>query len=101
MSNPSQQTDHIVSPVIYVGVFLTLLVLTLVTYKVAFIDLGPWNVVVALAIAFVKSTLVTLFFMHVYYSRRRTKVVVLSALLWLFFLLFITMSDYLTRHWLY
>jgi cytochrome c oxidase subunit 4 len=101
MSNPSQQPEHIVSPGIYVGVFLTLLVLTFVTYEVAFVDLGPWNVVVALAIAFVKSTLVTLFFMHVYYSRKRTKVVVLSALLWLFFLLFITMSDYLTRHWLY
>jgi len=101
MSNPSQQSDHIVPPKVYAAVFLTLLLFTFITYKVAFVDLGEWNVVVALLIAFFKSTLVALFFMHVYYSRRRTSVVVLSALVWLFFLIFITMSDYLTRHWLY
>jgi cytochrome c oxidase subunit 4 len=52
-------------------------------------------------IAFIKSTLVALIFMHVYQSPRRTKLVVVAGLLWLFFLIFLTMSDYMTRHWLY
>lgn len=95
------QSEHIVSPMAYVVVFITLLCLTLVTYEVALINLGPWNVVVALTIAFIKSTLVALIFMHVYQSSRRTKLVVVAGLLWLFFLIFLTMSDYLTRHWLY
>jgi cytochrome c oxidase subunit 4 len=94
-------SEHIVSPKAYVAVFLTLLCLTLLTYEIALINLGPWNVVVALAIAFIKSTLVALIFMHVYQSPRRTKLVVVAGLLWLFFLIFLTMSDYLTRHWLY
>jgi cytochrome c oxidase subunit 4 len=97
----TQGAEHIVSPKAYVAVFLSLLCLTFVTYEVALINLGPWNVVVALAIAFIKSTFVALVFMHVYQSPRRTKLVVVAGLLWLFFLIFLTMSDYLTRHWLY
>jgi cytochrome c oxidase subunit 4 len=97
----AHSTEHIVSPKAYLAVFLTLLGLTFLTYEVALINLGSWNVVVALVIAFIKSTLVALIFMHVYQSPRRTKLVVVAGLLWLFFLIFLTMSDYMTRHWLY
>ena len=38
-----------------------------------------WNPVVALAIACTKMTLVVLFFMHIKYSRKLTKLTVLSA----------------------
>jgi len=93
--------EHSPSPKAYLAVFLTLLCLTFLTYEVALINLGKWNVVVALAIAFIKSTLVALVFMHVYQSSRRTKLVVVAGLVWLFFLIFLTMSDYLTRQWLY
>jgi len=50
-------TEHIVSAKSYIAVFVTLLVLTATTTAVAFADLGPWNTVVALAIAFIKATL--------------------------------------------
>ena len=43
-------------------------VLTVVTAGVAFIDLGPFNTVVALVIATFKAVLVVLFFMHVKYT---------------------------------
>jgi cytochrome c oxidase subunit 4 len=56
-------------------------------------------VVVALAIAVFKATLVTLYFMHIKYSRRLTQVVVAGGLLWLLILIGLTMSDYLTRGW--
>ena len=66
---------------------------------VAFIDLGPFNTVVALAIACTKATLVVLFFMHVKYSTRLTWAVVAGSVFWLGILLALTLSDYLTRAW--
>ena len=65
---------------------------------VAFIDLGPFNTVVALVIASVKALLVILFFMHVKYtSEKLTKVVVVSAIFWLIILLALSLADYTTR----
>jgi cytochrome c oxidase subunit IV len=88
---------HIVSVKVYVGIFLALLSLTFVTYEVARIDLGPMNIVVALLIAAVKSTLVALFFMHAYYSPRRTRLVISAGIAWLALMIVFTMGDYLTR----
>jgi cytochrome c oxidase subunit 4 len=84
----------------YFIIFGALMVLTIVTVAVAYVDLGNVNVAVALAVAVVKATLVVLFFMHVKYASRLTQLVVLSSLAWLGFLFFITLSDYLTRGWL-
>jgi cytochrome c oxidase subunit 4 len=84
----------------YFGVWIALLVGTYVTYKAAFIELGPFNSVVALGIATVKATLVALFFMHVYHSSEKlTKMVVIGALFFLMLLLGLTMTDYATRPW--
>jgi cytochrome c oxidase subunit IV len=44
-----------------------------------------------------KAVLVILFFMHVKYSTRLTKVVVVAGFFWLGIMLTITMSDYLFR----
>ena len=75
-----------------------LLVLTGVTAGVAFIDLGPLNTVVALVIATCKALLVVLIFMHVKYaSDKLIKVVVISALFFLFLLLGLSLADYSTR----
>ena len=75
------------------------MVLTLVTVWVSGFDLGPLNTVVALAIAGVKATLVVLFFMHVKYGTRLTKLAIIAALYWLGILLALTLSDYFTRSW--
>ena len=84
----------------YFGIGATLLVLTFITYKAAFVDLGRFNAAVALTIATVKATLVALFFMHIKGSSERlTKVVVISALFFLLILLGLSMSDYATRAW--
>lgn len=92
--------EHIVTPKTYGLVFAALLVLTLVTTLVAFVDVGPWNIVLALVIAVCKMLLVALFFMHVYYSRRLTQIVVAGGMLWLLLLLVLTMTDIVTRGWL-
>jgi len=92
-------SGHLVSVRLYVLIFLALLVLTALTTGVAFIDLGPFNTVVALAIAVCKMLLVILFFMHVRYSSGLTKIVVVAAFFWLFILISLTMSDFRTRDW--
>jgi cytochrome c oxidase subunit IV len=85
---------------LYFGVWATLLVLTYVTYRVAFVELGPFNSVVALVIAAIKSTLVALFFMHVWHaSEKLTKLVIVAALFFLLILLGLTMADYVSRPW--
>jgi cytochrome c oxidase subunit IV len=91
---------HVVPKIVYFGVFFALVVLTWVTTLVSRVDLGRWNIFVALAIAICKASLVVLFFMHVWYSTRLTKMIVMSSIFWLFLLLFITMADIWTRGWM-
>jgi cytochrome c oxidase subunit 4 len=90
---------HIVPARTYFLVFAALVVLTAVTTAVAFVDLGPLNTVVALAIAVCKACLVVLFFMHVKYAPGLTRVVVVTGFLWLALLIGISLSDVVTRPW--
>jgi cytochrome c oxidase subunit 4 len=54
----------------------------------------------SISIAVIKMLLVALFFMHVLYSTKLTKVVVVGGLFWLGLQIFLTLSDFLTRGWL-
>jgi cytochrome c oxidase subunit IV len=84
---------------VYYAVFAALMVLTLLTTGVAFLDLGFFSPVVALTIAIVKASLVALFFMHLRYSSRLTWVVAGAGIFWLGILLVLSASDYMTRAW--
>ncbi|MCU1296041.1 MAG: Caa(3)-type oxidase, subunit [Acidobacteriaceae bacterium] len=89
---------HVISTKLYVTIWIALMCLTVITAGVAFIDLGPFNTIVALSIATFKAVLVVLIFMHVKYtSERLTKTVVISAIFFLFLLLGLSMADYTTR----
>ena len=90
-------SEHIVPPKVYVGIFLSLMVLTAATVAAAYVNLGPVNIVIALAIASVKATLVVLYFMHARYSPMRTQLVIICAVFWLAIMLALTLSDYVTR----
>ena len=93
-------SEHAHSRAFSVALGIGLLVLTAVTVKAAFIDLGPWNPVVALVIATIKATLVVLYFMHVKgASEKLTAAVVVSGFFFLGILLALSMADYLTRSW--
>jgi len=89
--------EHIVPPRVYVAIFAALLVLTAVTTWVAFIDLGPLNVVIMLVIAFLKASLVVLFFMHARYESQLTRVTIVGAVFWLLVLIVISASDVFIR----
>jgi cytochrome c oxidase subunit IV len=90
---------HVVSWKLYLGIFLTLCVLTVATVGAAGQDFGVFNTPIALAIAVAKATLVVLFFMHVKYSPRLTTLVVAAGFVFLFLLILFTGSDYISRSW--
>ena len=90
-------STHVVPKKVYFAIFAILITLTFTTVLAAFKDLGQMNVVVAVAIAITKATLVVLFFMHVKYSGKLTWVVVAGSLFWLGILIVMTAGDYLTR----
>jgi cytochrome c oxidase subunit 4 len=92
-------SDHIVSPRVYVGVFLALIVFTGLTVFAATVDLGLWNTPVALVIAVAKAMLVVLYFMHVKYSSRLVSLAIGGSILWLLLLIAGAGSDYLSRGW--
>lgn len=91
--------EHVVSVRLYIGVWVTLLIFTGLTTGVAYIDLGVFNTVVALAIAVAKMLLVVLFFMHVKYTTGIPRVVMVAAIFWLAIMMSITLADELTRGW--
>jgi cytochrome c oxidase subunit 4 len=93
-------TQHVDSIKTYALVFAALIAATVATTAVAFIDLGPFSVVVALAIAVCKMLLVALFFMHVRHSTKLTRLVLAGAVLWLGIMLAFTLADVTTRGWI-
>jgi len=103
------EQHHVVSPALYAMILLALLCATALTCGMSYIDLGEWHItqgvtlfwnpVVALAIACTKMSLVVLFFMHIKYSRRLTKLTVLSGLFIFLTLIGMTLTDYMSRAW--
>ena len=90
---------EVVSAKTYVKTFAALFGLLILTVGANFVNLGPFNILVALAISVAKGTLIMLFFMEVRYSHPIVWLFASAAFLWLVILLAITMTDYISRPW--
>jgi cytochrome c oxidase subunit 4 len=99
MSESHEAHHHIVPVPVYLTIFATLLVMTGVTVWAAFQDWGDYNIVIALAIAAFKGTLVVWYFMHVKFASRLTQLATVLGFLWLSILIGFTYSDVMTRDW--
>jgi cytochrome c oxidase subunit 4 len=84
-----------------VKVWAALIVLTGVTSAASYVDVGEWNIVVALLIAVTKASLVVWIFMGVRHVTTLTRLFVVAGLVWLFIMILLTFSDYSTRNWNY
>ena len=82
---------------VYACTYFALLGLLALTVFVAYLPLGPWNVVAATGIAVCKTLLIALFFMHIRHEGRLVRIFSLAGIFWLGILLLFLMSDYLTR----
>jgi cytochrome c oxidase subunit 4 len=83
----------------YTIIYLALVALLIATVLAGAIDLGWFNLFIAMTIAVVKAVMVVLWFMHVKYSGKLVWVFSAAAFLWLGILLVLTFSDYVSRGW--
>ena len=97
--NPEHAEHHIVSPLQYSYVYLTLIVGTILTVLAAKVELGVFNPIVALGIATFKAVVVILFFMHVKYQSRLVKITVGAGFFTFIVLITMTLTDYMSRAW--
>jgi len=91
--------EDVVQPKVYVRTCIALLVLLAATWVIAYIDLGPFNLIAALAIGITKAIMIALFFMHVRGSSRVLHLAAVAGVTWLLILISLTLSDYFSRGW--
>ncbi len=84
---------HVVPMWILVSVWVTLMILTVVTVAASWIDLGVFNIWLAMLIATVKAGVVGLFFMHLIWDRPFHSFILIASLFFVFILIGIAMMD--------
>jgi cytochrome c oxidase subunit 4 len=99
VTNPEHAEHHIVSPLEYTFVYVTLLIGTILTVVAANFDMGVMNPVIALGIACFKAVVVILFFMHVKYQSNLIKMTVGAGFFTFLVLITMTLCDYMSRAW--
>lgn len=89
---------HHITPLhTYLGVGISLIILTGITVAVSFIHFGAFNLVVAMLIASVKAALVAMFFMHLYYDNKLYAAIFSISLIFVSIFIILTMFDTLQR----
>jgi cytochrome c oxidase subunit 4 len=88
---------HVVPKSTYFVVSVLLAVLLVATVAAARVDLGPWNVPIALAIATTKAILIVLFFMHVRYGSPLVRLFAAGGFFWLLIMLTLILTDVQAR----
>jgi len=99
MSNNHDDSHHFIVPLkYYVGTFIGLLLLTFITVWSAQYDFGSTiNIIIAMAIASVKASLVVGFFMGLHWDKGFDRIIFFSSLIFLGIFIVITWSDPATR----
>ena len=98
----AQRQVHVLPLSVYIGVGSALFVLTGITVAVAQVHLGgAGNLIVAMAIATIKASLVVLFFMHLLYDNKFYAVVFCVSFVMLTVFITFTMFDTLRRDGIY
>jgi cytochrome c oxidase subunit IV len=91
--------EQVVQPKVYMRTCIALLALLALTWMIAYVDLGPFNLIVALAVAIAKAIVIALFFMHIKGSSHLLHLAAVAGVIWLLFLISLTLGDYYTRGW--
>lgn len=88
-----EEIAHVMPAPVLLAVFFALILLTIATVAATWIDLGGWNVAVAMAIATVKATLVAMYFMHLRYDAPLHGLMLLVALAFVALFILVTLLD--------
>ncbi len=89
---------HISTDKTLLGVAFALLILTIATVGVHYLHLpNPWSIIVAMAVAIMKGSLVAVFFMNLYWDTKFNSMLLLAAFLFFGLLVGLTLLDTLFR----
>lgn len=84
---------HVLPLKYYFAVFGALLTFTVITVAVSYVDFGAANLVIAVAVATMKASMVGLIFMHLYWDKKFNAVAFVSSLVFLGIFVGFTMLD--------
>jgi cytochrome c oxidase subunit 4 len=90
---PQPLVGHLVPYSTLFATGLALLFLTVITVAARYIDLGEANIYLAIGIAVVKATLVSLFFMHLRWDRPFNLMVLVGSMLFVVLMMVFCMMD--------
>lgn len=93
MQEQHVEHEHISSYKLLASVLGALLLLTIVTVAVSYVDMGFFNVPIALLVASTKSTVVLLFFMHMKHENKVVAVSFTSTVIFLCIMIGFTFWD--------
>lgn len=94
----SGHEHHISSDKLLLGIAGSLFILTIATVAVHYLALPhPYSIIVAMAIAVVKASLVALFFMNLYWDEQFNVMTFLFSILFLAIFVGLTLTDTLFR----
>ena len=99
MSEHSEHVQSTSSPLVYVGVYLALLAGVGLTIAASHLNLGVFNVIVVLAIAFTQAGLVVLYSMHLKRGSLLNKLSVGACFFVLLILVGMVLLDCVSRAW--
>lgn len=97
MATHSHKEHHIIPFKTYIGVFVALMILTVITVVVAQFHFGEFNTIVAMGIASIKAFLVLAYFMHLKYDDKVYLVGFLTSIFFLVLMYFLSLLDIITR----
>ncbi len=98
---PEQQFDdhhaHVVSSQVFLNVLVALLILTIITVAISRFDFGSGNMIMAMAVAALKASLVMAVFMHLRWDTPINNIFFLSAFVILSLLFLFSFADGFAR----
>ena len=84
---------HISPTKFYIGIFVALITLTVMTVGQSYVDLGRANLITVIVIASIKASLVVMFFMHLRYDNKFNALMFVSSLGFIGVFFAYTMND--------
>jgi cytochrome c oxidase subunit 4 len=84
---------HVLDLKWYLGVFAALLVFTVLTVAVSYVDLGRANLFIAMLVASCKALMVAAIFMHLAFDKKFNAIIFGLSVLFLFIFIVFTMFD--------
>jgi cytochrome c oxidase subunit 4 len=94
----SHHVGHVVPFKVLAATFGALIFLTIVTVAISYVEMGPYNLFVALFVALCKASVVMLYFMHMRWDRPFNSLVLISSFAFVVLFIGFALADTAAYH---